>query len=74
MEQNKMTDNKTYVYDASEIFEDIKDDPNNVLMNIPEEISEKMGWKPGDLLKIRVYEDSKQLEISKVEPTENNNE
>lgn len=69
-----MTDNKTYVYDASEIFEDIKDDPNNVLMNIPEEISEKMGWKPGDLLKIRVYEDSKQLEISKVEPTENNNE
>lgn len=69
-----MNDKKTYVYDASAIFEDIKDDPDNVLMNIPEEISEKMGWKPGDLLKIRVYEDSKQIEISKVEPTDNTNE
>lgn len=74
MEQTQMSDKKTYVYDASEIFEDIKDDPDNVLMNIPEEISEKMGWKPGDLLKIRVYEDSKQIEISKVEPTDNTNE
>lgn len=69
-----MNDKKTYVYDASAIFEDIKDDPDNVLMNIPEEISEKMGWKPGDLLKIRVYEDSKQIAISKVEPTDNTNE
>jgi len=74
MEQDKMTENNRYVYDASDIFEDIKDDPENVLMKIPEEISKSMGWEPGDLLRIRVYEDTQQIEVSKVEPTENNNE
>lgn len=69
-----MTENNRYVYDASDIFEDIKDDPENVLMKIPEEISKSMGWEPGDLLRIRVYEDTQQIEVSKVEPTENNNE
>ena len=42
--------NKTYKVD--EIFEDIEGDTENVLMNIPPEISEQMGWKPGDTLKI----------------------
>ena len=45
---------KTYTFKADDIFEDIKDDPQNVLMNIPDEISEEMGWKPGDTLKILV--------------------
>lgn len=63
----------TYTYDASEIFEDIKDDPTNVLMKIPPEVSKKMGWEPGDTLSIRVYEDSKQLEITKVDPSLINN-
>lgn len=39
-------------YKVEEIFEDDPDNPNNVLMKIPDEISEKMGWKPGDVLKI----------------------
>jgi len=69
-----MTENNRYVYDASDIFEDIKDNPENVLMKIPEEISKSMGWEPGDLLRIRVYEDTQQIEVSKVEPTEKNNE
>lgn len=69
-----MTDKKTYTYDASDIFEDIKDDPENVLMKIPDEIAESMGWVPGDVLRIRVYDDTQQIEISKVEPTENTNE
>lgn len=73
MEQSKMN-NKTYTYDASEIFEDIKDDPENVLMKIPDEVAESMGWTPGDVLRIRVYDDTQQIEISKVEPTENTNE
>ena len=55
--------NKTY--SVEEIFEDIKDDPNNVLMNIPPEISETMGWKEGDTLKITV--ENGQMVITKVE-------
>jgi len=43
--------NKT-VYNADEIFEDDPDNSDNVLMKIPDEIAEKMGWKPGDTLKI----------------------
>tara|TARA_B100000900_G_C20579392_1_gene716804 strand:+ start:1051 stop:1227 length:177 start_codon:yes stop_codon:yes gene_type:complete len=39
-------------YKVEEIFEDDPNNPDNVLMKIPDEISEKMGWKPGDVLKI----------------------
>jgi hypothetical protein len=42
------------VYNADEIFEDIDGDPKNINMNIPPEIAEKMGWTPGDVLKITV--------------------
>lgn len=49
-EENK----NVYTFKAEEIFEDIPDDPNNVLMNIPPEISKKMGWEPGDVLKIQI--------------------
>ena len=39
-------------YKVEEIFEDDPNNPDNALMKIPDEISEKMGWKPGDVLKI----------------------
>lgn len=39
-------------YTVEEIFEDDPDNSENVLMKIPEEIAERMGWKPGDVLKI----------------------
>jgi len=39
-------------YKVEEIFEDDPNNPENVLMKIPDEISEKMGWKPGDVLRI----------------------
>jgi|TARA_B110000305_G_C18954908_1_gene410084 hypothetical protein len=42
------------LYSADDIFEDIDGDPENVNMNIPPEIAEKMGWIPGDVLKITV--------------------
>ena len=42
------------VYNADEIFQDIEGDPENVNMIIPPEIYEKMGWTPGDTLKITV--------------------
>lgn len=47
--------NKTY--SVEEIFQDIPGDDNNVLMTIPPEIAEQMGWEPGDVLKINVLEE-----------------
>lgn len=44
-------------YSVDEIFQDIEDDPDNVLMTIPPEIAEQLGWKPGDVLKITVTEE-----------------
>jgi len=58
--------NETIIYPAEEIFQDIEGDEENVLMNIPPEIAEKMGWNPGDTLKIEVLE-SGGLCISRVE-------
>jgi hypothetical protein len=56
--------NKT-VYNVDEIFEDDPDNPDNVLMKIPDEIAEHMGWKPGDVLKVSWEEGS--ISITKVE-------
>ena len=45
---------KVITYKAEEIFEDIEGEEENVLMNIPPEILERMGWGPGDTLNISV--------------------
>lgn len=47
-----MTEPKHFVYKAEEIFEDIPDDPENVNMKIPEEVSKEMGLEPGDTVKV----------------------
>jgi|TARA_B110000977_G_C11032355_1_gene475775 AbrB family looped-hinge helix DNA binding protein len=52
-------------YKVDDIFQDIKGDDENVLMTIPPEVSERMGWLPGDNLKITV-EDGR-IEIVKIE-------
>lgn len=52
-------------YPAEEIFQNIDGDKNNVLMNIPPEIAEEMGWVPGDVLKIEILKDGG-VSISKV--------
>ena len=36
------------IYSTEEIFQPIPDDPDNVLMNLPPEICEQAGFKPGD--------------------------
>ena len=48
--------NNTYTYKVEEIFEDIPGDPDNVNMNIPNEIMESQGWKEGDILQIKIEE------------------
>ena len=45
---------KVITYKVEDVFQDIEGDDENVLMNIPPEVSERMGWEPGDVLKITV--------------------
>ena len=52
-------------YKVEDIFEDDPDNPDKVLMNIPPEIREQMGWKEGDVLKVKVEKGS--IVIEKVE-------
>jgi AbrB family looped-hinge helix DNA binding protein len=56
---------KIITYKAEDIFKDIEGDEDNVLMNIPPEIAERMGWQPGDVLKITVEDGN--IVITKVE-------
>lgn len=53
-------------YSVDEIFQSIDGDNDNVLMTIPPEIAEEMGWKPGDVLKIEVLKEGG-VSITKVE-------
>ena len=53
-------------YKVEDIFEDDPDNPDNVLMKIPDEISEQMGWKPGDVLKIE-QDEKGNISITKVD-------
>lgn len=55
--------NKTY--SVEEIFEDDPNSDQNVLMKIPEEIAEQLGWQPGDVLKVTWEEGN--ISITKVE-------
>lgn len=41
-------------YKVEDIFQDIKDDPENCLMTIPPEILEAQGWGEGTKIKIEV--------------------
>ena len=47
-------ENKTYTYQVEDIFDEIPDDPKNVLMNLPPEICEEMNLKEGDNIKIEL--------------------
>lgn len=54
---------KTYI--VEEIFHDIPDDPDNIMMQIPPEICDEMKWVPGDTLNIKL--EGETLVITKVE-------
>jgi bifunctional DNA-binding transcriptional regulator/antitoxin component of YhaV-PrlF toxin-antitoxin module len=45
-------ENKNFIYKVEDIFEDIPDDPENVLMNLPQEVMDEVGISPGDTVKI----------------------
>ena len=48
-------------YKVEDLFEDIPGDPDNVIMKIPPEICEQMGWKEGDVLDITAEEGTIQI-------------
>ena len=61
--------NNILEYKVEDIFEDIENDPENVNMKIPDEISERMGWKPGDTLKF-TQDNKGMITITKVKDAE----
>ena len=56
----------TFTYKVEDIFQDIPGDSENINMNIPEEIAEKAGLKPGDPIKI-LWGDQGTIIIEKLE-------
>lgn len=44
------------VYNADEIFEDIEGDPDNVLLKIPDEFIQRLGWNEGDVINLEVVD------------------
>jgi hypothetical protein len=62
---------KTVTYNVEDIFEDIPDDDENILMNIPQEILDAQGWGEGTCLKIEIG-DQGTLIISEVKAEESN--
>lgn len=54
------------IYKQEEIFQDIPDDPERVIMNLPEEIAEAAGIKPGDNIKVS-WGDQGTIIITKVD-------
>jgi AbrB family looped-hinge helix DNA binding protein len=57
---------KIATYKVEDIFQDIPGDEENILMTIPPEVAEKMGWKPGDRLSVKVREDQS-ISIMRIE-------
>jgi formylmethanofuran dehydrogenase subunit D len=43
-------------YKVEDVFVDDENDSKNVLMNIPPEVSARMGWIEGDVIKVSVEE------------------
>jgi frataxin-like iron-binding protein CyaY len=59
---------KSWIYNAEDIFEDIPDDLENCQMKIPDEVAAAVGLVPGDTVKI-LLGDQGTVIIQKVEPT-----
>jgi len=47
-------ENNKWEFKVEDIFEDIPDDPENILMNIPPAVMEAVGLKPGDPIRVSV--------------------
>lgn len=59
-------DSKNKTYQVSEIFEDILEDPDSILMNLPQELMDEAGIKIGDEISISLDEKTYSIIIKKV--------
>ena len=66
-----MSDKKTWTFKVDDVFEDIPDDPNEVLLTIPEAVSEAAGFEPGDTLRV-LWGDQGTIIIEKIDAEEIN--
>jgi|TARA_R110000782_G_scaffold21835_1_gene58379 bifunctional DNA-binding transcriptional regulator/antitoxin component of YhaV-PrlF toxin-antitoxin module len=64
-----MSEQKQWTFNVEDIFEDIPDDPKNVIMKIPDEIAKQVGIDPGDTVKV-LWGDKGSIVIQKLEQTE----
>lgn len=53
-----MQNTTTFTFDAEDIFEEIPDDPLNVILKFPPELIETLGWKEGDTIDIKLEDGS----------------
>jgi AbrB family looped-hinge helix DNA binding protein len=60
-----MTEQKTWEFKVEDIFEDIPEDPENVIMNIPKEIRDAVGLKEGDPIRV-LWGDQGTIQIEKI--------
>jgi len=56
---------KTWTFKVEDIFEDIPEDPENIIMNIPKEIREAVGLKEGDPIRV-LWGDQGSIIIEKI--------
>ena len=61
---------KQWTFKMEDIFEEIPDNPNEILMNIPEEVCNQVGLTPGDNIKILIG-DQGTLIIEKLDKEKN---
>ena len=57
---------KKWTYQAEDIFEEMPESPEEVLMKIPEEVCQEVGLVPGDNVKVSVG-DQGTIIIEKIE-------
>jgi len=56
---------KTWTFKVEDIFEDIPEDPENIIMNIPKEIREAAGLEEGDPIRV-LWGDQGSIIIEKI--------
>lgn len=64
-----MSEEKRWEYKVEDIFEDIPNDPENVIMNIPEEIRKEVGLDVGDPIRV-LWGDQGSIVIEKISQEE----
>ena len=69
-DESKPEPKNTWTFKVEDVFEDIPDDPNEVLLKIPEEVAEQAGFEIDDPLRV-LWGDQGTIIIEKIKLDEN---